>query len=232
MRQEQMISNLSIEDNKVLLNGKIMFTVPIERHYPNVVGYWAPEENNSSILIGSTACCHGHLYVILPNADDTYRIDEINSVDLNIEDMIPLAADHKKTGFGFETGFLVTGSGCSGSGVRLVDYRDPKVINILSSKEYHSKYPRDERAAPVFKADISTKKIYLELRQVVRRIKAGKTRTPGLPSFLFDGQNEESIIYSGLWARVDLTPKLREIGADIEKTFEKLLNFRSVKYKE
>src|SRR3989338_6094281 len=109
--------SLSIDGGKVFLNGEEIFSIPVEHHMVWVAGFWEATEDKT-IYVGSHHCCHGHLYT-LRNSSGRYILCDIVTLDTNLTDILPVTG--KKAGFPKGEGVIVTGSGCDGSGVRLVN---------------------------------------------------------------------------------------------------------------
>lgn len=138
----------------ILFDGKDVFRSYNGRPlYANVVGILPDAEDSPSgtIFIGTGECCHGHLYIFgygggLFNHENSERpeLTNVYPIDFNIYDILPL--DQRIV--------LVTGFGCSGSGVRLVNNIHHGIYDIISSdsgifegrhREYESPALRAER---------------------------------------------------------------------------------------
>jgi hypothetical protein len=156
---------------------------------------------HGGIYVGTGYCCHGHVYKLDQIRKDELRTIQILSVDLNVYDLLPVIVDYKKTGFCNEhAGIIVTGYGCAGQGVRLLDTLCPKSIDVISTDDCDEMYGSDfntEGFACVEGAEL--------IDLVIRRNGGGGSR------------------------KKDITNILREAGVDIEKTFEMLKRYKKIK---
>lgn len=97
--------------------------------------------DHSKMIVGTGGCCSG--YVIALSTDEHNgkrgKVVSIQAIDFNVVRLTPIVLKEKPYGDGklhTELGFLATGSGCSGSGVRYVQFKAlPKVIDIVPSRE-------------------------------------------------------------------------------------------------
>ncbi|GEM_PF-5572988 len=147
---------ITFHERDIFQDGKIVFTVPIKNFIMdqiNVLGIYCPRKPSEGIVYAGTGqCCHGHVYRLSSYGDDA-NLTAITAVDTNVYDILPVD-EHK---------IIVTGIGCSGKGVRLINLLDPKMTDILTTKEFEEKFEKlgSEEGAPSFHADIENKKIYL-----------------------------------------------------------------------
>lgn len=75
----------------------------------------------------------------------SHSIGSIFSLDFVVEDVMPV--EWRRNGFnnrgerigkGYNTrGYLVTGNGCAGAGVRLIDEATSKIVNVVGSDEFY-----------------------------------------------------------------------------------------------
>lgn len=90
---------------------------------------------STSILVAGGNCCHGYLIGVSPEA----KITKILAIDFNVRRIVPIIY---KSDVGMELGLLVSGAGCSGSGVRFVDFnrKIPVSTTVVGSEEKVKSY--------------------------------------------------------------------------------------------
>jgi hypothetical protein len=189
--------NFSFSNDRmsVLNNGYAFFTTPIANKcmaslhvglvLPDVAtfqkddsifpGYQAPYwgAHNTRVVVGGGSCCDGYLIAL----NDEGKITKILAIDFNIRRIVPIvySIPCKKVEGVEDTmlGLLVSGAGCSGTGVRFVDFDrvTPTSTPVVSSKEEVVPYNSWLRGAdPLSVADI-----WERLEKI--GIKADKERT-------------------------------------------------------
>ena len=90
-----------------------------------------------TVLVGTGSCCEGFVVALCEGEDDSKdgcgKIVAIQAIDFNVYRISPVIFwDNENE----RLGFLVTGSGCSGMGVRFVHFKAlPVVIQIVSTDE-------------------------------------------------------------------------------------------------
>jgi hypothetical protein len=86
------------------------------------------DNNHCEVVVAGGSCCHGYLMGLSEQG-----IQKILELDFNIYRIIPLVC--RESSFCF----LVSGAGCSGEGVRLVDFgyhgKTPTSISVFSTEE-------------------------------------------------------------------------------------------------
>ncbi len=149
----------SSENLVVLKNGQPFFTSPIANacmgslevglQLPNLpvtkkddsvcTGYMEPYWGNAhtEILVAGGSCCDGYLMGVSPDG----KLTKILAIDFNIRCIAPFiyTIPAKEAGKDEHVmlGLLVSGSGCSGCGVRFVDFNRPTPISmpVISTEE-------------------------------------------------------------------------------------------------
>lgn len=96
------------------------------------LGYNEPYWGNAKteILVGGGSCCDGYLMGVSPEG----KLTKILAIDFNVRRIVPLIYMVPSKGpekdEAAKLGLLVSGSGCSGYGVRFVDFNRPTPISI------------------------------------------------------------------------------------------------------
>lgn len=143
--------------NDLLKNGKPFFTSPIANGCMATlnVGCIIPAGQKEQsfyqagwalgkIIVGTGSCCEGFVIALTDDdANDCHgKIAMIQAIDFNVHRLNPIIFTVEGTdGKGAkklykQLGFLATGAGCSGKGVRFVHFRPiPQVIPIVPSSE-------------------------------------------------------------------------------------------------
>ena len=153
-----MTTELNFKGGNVFLNGETIFEIPIKHRTMDTVTavcFCESIEHNgfSVIYVGTGTYCHGHLYKLVKH-EGPYVLDEIISVDANVEDILPVSF----------SGVLVAGHGCVGAGVRLIDTDgQPFMVNMVSGEQYLLKLcSPGYHSFPVFRVDTSDGTIHLD----------------------------------------------------------------------
>lgn len=156
--------SFSKDHKSVLKNDKIFFTTPIANEcmaslhvglvLPDVAicskdegilpGYQEPYWGNArtAVLVAGGSCCDGYLIGI----NDEGKITKILAIDFNVRRIVPIIytvpAREPEKGEGTALGLLVSGSGCSGRGVRFVDFNrvTPVSMTVVGSEECVKSY--------------------------------------------------------------------------------------------
>jgi hypothetical protein len=105
---------------------------------PSGLSFYQAGWAHGTVLIGTGSCCEGFAVAICDHGEGSGKISAIQGIDFNIYHINPIVFTTK----GHEDkeydnlGFLVTGAGCSGKGVRFVHFKAlPTVIPIVPSDE-------------------------------------------------------------------------------------------------
>ena len=219
-RAKDLAEKLSFQGSEVFLDGERILKVPGDcetRTQIRMLGVCDHKIGDWDVFVGTGSCCHGHVLAL-----DGTRLDQILTPDLCVEDMLPMAVDHKKTGFSTSGALLVTGQGCAGGGVRLMSVYYPQVIDIMPTEEFRGMYDgrRDGWVIPRLRADPETGRITLDLHRGGYRLRPGMSRDPTLPSILLDSKAEEFHVSDDLHSTLDLTERLARTGVDVEKSID------------
>ncbi len=222
MTEQNLIKRLNFQGDDVLLDGKVIFSVP-HRYAKSGINLLGVSKNGRTIYIGSGQCCYGPITILINSSQEgeklNFQLDSMRMPDFNVYDIIPANVDYEKTGFFNADTILTTGYGCAGSGVRLISTYTPKTIEIVSEDEYQ-KMCNSNRVTPRLNVVEQEGIITLDLLKSGYRLKPVKSRDPNLPSVLLDSNAEEWYVSQDVWMSKDLTPVLNEIGVNIEKTIE------------
>ncbi|MDO8556752.1 MAG: hypothetical protein Q7R96_06300 [Nanoarchaeota archaeon] len=222
METKKLIERLAFEGHDVFLDAEKVLTEPLTElplHSGNaiaVIGY-----GDRKLFVGSAGCCQGLFSTYAQQGTEeapTFRLERVAMPDLNVYDILPVLTDTKKTGFGNPDAVLVTGGGCAGAGIRLLDQYYPKSHDILSTEEFGNLAERVSgtgHAKSRLRVD-QTGKVLLDFSRGYWRTKAG------MPSTRFGnilvGSNEELVFAEQPIYTEDLTPRLEKFGLNIKGT--------------
>lgn len=201
MAEQKLIQRLNFKGDDVLLDGEVVFSVPHRDCVSeiNILGV-LERKYRSDIYVGCGNCCHGPIMILSEHSGEDeepqIRFDDIRVPDFNVYDIIPARVDYHQAGFPNTQAILATGFGCSGAGVKLISAISPKDIEVVSEKELRQMMFKRRPVRPELRVN--------EEEGVIDLYFQG----PGYMLFKDDGR------------RKDLTPILREMGVDIEKTIE------------
>ena len=115
--------------------------IPVGQEEPSFYqAGWA----SGKIIVGTGDCCEGFVIALTDDSDRNShgQIAMIQAIDFNVHCLNPIIFNVEGTDQNGakklfqQLGFLATGAGCSGSGVRFVHFRPiPQVIPIVPSSE-------------------------------------------------------------------------------------------------
>lgn len=143
------------DDGMTLLkDGKPFFKSPIANEcmgHMNVGCVALPKEKddpmfyqagwaNGTVVVGTGSCCEGYVISLVDRKEDNESrgIAMIQGIDFNVYRVDPIWFNAKgMDGKTYETlGLLATGAGCSGKGIRFIDFKAlPTVISIVPTDE-------------------------------------------------------------------------------------------------
>ena len=196
MTNKNLVERLNFDGDDVFLDGKVIFSVP-HRDTESEINLLGVPQHGRMIYIGSGKCCYGPITILDDVGRDgetpKFRLESFRVPDFNVYDIIPASVDYRKTGFANGGAILTTGYGCAGSGVRLIDTYYPKTINVVSEEEFQKIRMRNDPSG----------RNYLDK-----------------PRLNVNKEQKDIITLDWLGESKDLTPILKEIGVDVEKTIE------------
>ncbi|MDP3727081.1 MAG: hypothetical protein Q8R35_00390 [bacterium] len=200
------MDNLTFAGSRVFENDNIVFEVPIKRHTMDVIRTAGmvrrPHPDAFSTMYAGTGdCCHGLLYVIARHRNGDL-LDHVVSVPTNVMDILPVWVDYKRAGItNNDVGVLVTGYGCAGAGVWLIDYYSIRFIELMGHDEFWRLLGDVYYGSPRPTFRVEDRRIHLDM----------------------------SFIGGGRRSTVDLTPRLEKIGLGLPETLALLGSFEKAK---
>jgi hypothetical protein len=231
---KKLIDRVSIKEHELFLDGKSIFNginmLPAAHNNLEVVGLLG---ENERFLIGTGSCCSGYFISIARGrgefGEDPTRFypGTIRDVDMNVYDIVPI---HLKNPDVIVNAVLTAGSGCDGSGARLVStcYASKRNI-VISTEEYDSFRRVNSNVYPNIRIDARQNKIYLDMLECGYRLKSGHTRNCKVPNICIDFENEDFYVSQNVRTTWDLTERLTNLNVDIDKTVELNKEYRRIK---
>lgn len=133
------MSKITFAGSNLFENDNIVFETPIKRHTMDVIrtaGVLQRPGCFTTMYAGTGTCCHGFLYVIMRGHPKGDLLDHAVSVPTNVMDVLPVEVDYKRAGtLNDHSVALITGYGCAGAGVWLVDYYSIRFIELVGHDE-------------------------------------------------------------------------------------------------
>jgi len=200
---EKILDKLNFEGNDVVLDGKVVYSVP-NRPTKSEINLLGVTQDENTIYVGSGQCCYGPITILKVTKDDgkisKIYLDAFRLPDFNTYDIIPVEVDYDKMEFSNSDAILCTGFGCAGAGVRLISESSPKTIDVVSEEEFDK-----------MRKDIIEMKRYNNF--VLPRLNVNEE----------EGTISLDLKSSGTYMKKskDLTSRLNELGVNIKKTIEK-----------
>ncbi len=235
MTQKSLLERLNFQGEDVYLDDKVVFSVPHINTVSGINMLGVSEESSphgGRIYVGSGKCCYGIISVLdhIPNPEDkeayNFCLKAIMPPDFNVYDIIPAVATG---GFDNSDTMLTTGYGCAGAGVRLMGISSPKTIEVISKDEFNEIWgSRQVSMHPRLTIHQQSSTISLDYLRAGYRLKPGRSRNPRLPTLLID-DSYEPFVSQDVFVSRDLTPVLRDIGVDIEKTIERNKDYTRIR---
>jgi hypothetical protein len=159
---------LSFGNGEIFIDNDLAFRVPGGEKQTNLLLVRHHEDSwlgpgSATVYVGTGGCCHGHVYELhYRKGEKVLECSQIVAADTCVRDMLPVVVDYEKTGFPNDhSGVLVTGIGCAGAGVRLLDMSYSGRIDVITSKEYYNL--KRGNVTPLPRFNIKGGKILLEL---------------------------------------------------------------------
>lgn len=124
--------------------GEDLFSIPVARQSPYVAGYLQQDKETYKVIIGTGQCCFGNVYYLTSYGWDHGhpKLDSILPADMNVYDLLPAVWAEPYRGPLQSTygPIVMTGSGCAGAGVRLLDVGHPEIHSLVDRDEYFNLY--------------------------------------------------------------------------------------------
>lgn len=216
-----LIDRLNFKDTRLYLDGTEILNVPGNKSNAEI-NIITTDENK--IYVGTGGCCKGYL-LELERHDKSFNLEEIFAVDFCVLEILPVVLPGNPAGN--PKSALVSGYGCAGSGIRMINLYGAKSTNVMSTEDFKA-ITGVEHRMPRFRTDNG--KISIELTYAGYRLKPGMKKQPGVPEFLA-GPESEFYTSDDVYASRDITAKLEEIGVDVAKTIDEAKAFRKIKRK-
>jgi len=244
MTQEQsLISRLNFIKGNVFLDRTLIFSVPemlYQRGDINVLGtkeYSYKHENREeqkaiALDIGTGECCYGYLFRLqaVPVEQPKYgkikplefKLDFIRPAEFNVYDLLPADLVKKESTFATPDLVIATGSGCEGSGVRLIGTHHPRIRKDIFSDE---EFEKIAKSGFVTRLRISDDKVFLDL---VNIYDLKRTEKEILTDSAEERYRSPNPVGSNVYDSVDLTKRLEEAGVDIPRTLELAKDYKKI----
>lgn len=205
-----MTNRLTKTSRAVFLYNQPIFNSLVDAHSVVSAG-WQESDDESTIYVGEGGCCNGHLYRLTKSKQKPV-IDAIVNLPFGPEDILPVVLWNNS-----RAPVLVVGSACDGAGVRIVNTLHPfSVGEVMGGKKYGElrTFPKAYiPSTPRFRVDQSTETIHVDmLRGVYWR------------------NTDRYFVSSEVLARMDITPRLREVGVDVGATMKLVANYHPLPY--
>ncbi len=213
----EVLGRVSINRGELYLDGCEVFRVPIGNEVErviNVAGVVRCEEDGGKIVaiyVGTGGCCHGHVYKLNVTTAGV-EVDDIFSVDLCVQDLLVVGVDHGVAGVNCHDAVVVVGSGCCGSGVRLVSTYGMDVREVVSG-DGQREITGANFNRPRFR--IEGERVFADYYPVGHRPRPGRTRDSKLPSLLVNTGDEEFYVAERAMGSIDVTAQLIALGAEV-----------------
>ena len=117
-------------------DGNTIFELPVLGGESRVISAFVIAEARRRLVIGTSACCFGHLFVLDLVGED-YILSATFSLPTNVSDMLNMPTNYKKTGMNNGSTVLISGTACNATGVFLVNTDYPRVLQLVTEKEWN-----------------------------------------------------------------------------------------------
>ncbi len=218
---------LIFEDNKLYLDGELIFTIPDNSDGTSVirfVGFWDTYEDAfSTIYVGSGTKHYGDLYEIKrDNIVSPFTVKHIVSLNTELMDIFPVSP----------TDILLVGHSGPDEGICLINTQNFQIVDIISREEYNKRISHSFRYIfPIFRIDEDISTIHLDF--YAWRTKDYAYNDSGSTAIIdnpfFNPWVEELYFPFDLWGTIDLTIQLKELGIDINKMIQLAATFQRLR---